>query len=77
MPVDVFGALVVLRVLRQVEGALVVHGERHRVLLRQSQLAEEGTQVYGLFGRLGGGDGAGGAVVYEDPAEGRVAGRPV
>eukprot|EP00965_Chrysotila_dentata_P244407 6205964-Pleurochrysis_carterae.AAC.5 len=42
--VDVPGALVVLRTVRHVDGALVVYVERRRVRLRQPELAEMGTQ---------------------------------
>eukprot|EP00965_Chrysotila_dentata_P255471 6212234-Pleurochrysis_carterae.AAC.2 len=53
--VDVLGARVVLRVVRQVDGCLVVDMDRRGNRLSFTELGEEGAQVSGLRCGLGGG----------------------
>eukprot|EP00965_Chrysotila_dentata_P092972 3069949-Pleurochrysis_carterae.AAC.1 len=45
-----------LGVVGQVDGRLVVHGERRLVRASVAEVREERTEVGGLFGRLAGGD---------------------
>ena len=52
---DMFGLLVMLRVVRQVDGALVVDLERGGPVVPVAQLLQEGVQVDSLLGSLRGG----------------------
>eukprot|EP00965_Chrysotila_dentata_P037099 1234301-Pleurochrysis_carterae.AAC.5 len=49
---DVLGALMALRVVGEIESALVVRGERGRRRLRQPEFGEESTEVHRLLGSL-------------------------
>eukprot|EP00965_Chrysotila_dentata_P043421 1443817-Pleurochrysis_carterae.AAC.1 len=57
--VNMLGTLVMLGVVGQVDGRLVVHGERRRARTRVAQIGEERAQVHGLFGCFAGGDDLG------------------
>eukprot|EP00965_Chrysotila_dentata_P120197 3975053-Pleurochrysis_carterae.AAC.1 len=50
--VDVLRALVMLRVIGQVDGAFVVHGQRCWFGLWKAQLSEESPEIDCLFGGL-------------------------
>eukprot|EP00965_Chrysotila_dentata_P089294 2948641-Pleurochrysis_carterae.AAC.1 len=54
--IDMFGALVVLWIVRQVNRRLVVHGQGLRLVGLQAEVGEQRSQIYCLFRRLGGGD---------------------
>eukprot|EP00965_Chrysotila_dentata_P210158 6185738-Pleurochrysis_carterae.AAC.1 len=51
--VNMFGALMMLWVVRQVNRGLVVHQQGCGLTLREPQLLEKRTQVNGYFGGLG------------------------
>eukprot|EP00965_Chrysotila_dentata_P064660 2143926-Pleurochrysis_carterae.AAC.1 len=51
--VDVLGALVMLRIVGQVDCRLVVHGQAGGLALRQSEFREKGSQVHSLLSGLG------------------------
>eukprot|EP00965_Chrysotila_dentata_P186605 6161830-Pleurochrysis_carterae.AAC.1 len=53
--VNVFGARVVLRVVREVDSRRVVHVQSGGLLRWHVKLVEERPEVDGLFGRLRGG----------------------
>eukprot|EP00965_Chrysotila_dentata_P052127 1729981-Pleurochrysis_carterae.AAC.1 len=48
--VNVFGACVVLRVVREVDGGHIVHAQGRGLRGRKAELSEEGPQVDRLFG---------------------------
>eukprot|EP00965_Chrysotila_dentata_P000384 13306-Pleurochrysis_carterae.AAC.1 len=52
--VDVLGALMVLRVVGQVDCGFVVHGERSGRVARIPEVCEESSKVDGLLGGLAG-----------------------
>eukprot|EP00965_Chrysotila_dentata_P006466 211011-Pleurochrysis_carterae.AAC.1 len=54
--IDVLSALMVFRIIGQINGAFVVHRERRRLRLWKSSLIEEGSKVNRFLGGLGRGD---------------------
>eukprot|EP00965_Chrysotila_dentata_P057526 1908212-Pleurochrysis_carterae.AAC.1 len=48
-PVDVLGTLVVFRVVRQVDGRLIVHGECRRFVGCEPKICEERAKIYCFF----------------------------
>ena len=52
---NVFGAVMVLRIVGKIPGCSVVHGQVRRLILRNdTKLLEKDPKVHGLLGRLGG-----------------------
>eukprot|EP00965_Chrysotila_dentata_P053122 1762573-Pleurochrysis_carterae.AAC.1 len=54
--IDMLGALMVLRIVSEIDGRLVVQRQAGRRIGRQPQIVEQRSQVHCLFCRFGGGN---------------------
>eukprot|EP00965_Chrysotila_dentata_P029614 984601-Pleurochrysis_carterae.AAC.1 len=73
-PVDVLGPLMVFRIVCEVDRGLVVHSQRSRRGARESQISEEGSEVYRLLGSLAGSHDLG--LAGRESDRGLLLGRP-